>query len=437
MSLTSWQDCKDSNARLGWLEQHRDLKLPFGAAQVSISSELDPEQFGRGVSLIRAQLGAGLEIGNEAWIGDLISEGRCRIGPRARIGTGGPVRLKNADVGADAELVSGFIEGSCILSGARLGYSSSIRPGCVIDVGAALGQSNDLKNSYLGAHTLVGSSTNFCDIAFLGGRPVSPVTQCEVGSGTIHFNFGIHGEKWGSWLGSIDGLLLDRERSFLGGNTSLIGPLLLPDGLITLVGAQLRLPWKSEKDPAPQLLYQTPPPAPVSAPFDPAIFGRISLKWRTTLKIIARYHALEAWLRLARPQLPQGLYLNRAAELIRAVVAERARWLRSILALLPESIERLGRRGESHRAEEQQVLLDRWSDPVRVARLSDFSSDLATAELQDQALSVLSDWTAKHPHETLAQALSNLPNELKNLLRRWLHKVCADLDPDANQEELL
>ena len=169
------------------------------------------------------------------------------IGPGATIGAQGPVSLRQSWVGPQTILGMGVAEEAVFLgrehSGAppTTGVGFRIRKGSLYEEGACSGQHTDTKMTLLMPWVTLGSNINFCDVLLAGGTGDLPGQFSEVGSGTIHFNFTIRGDKaTASLLGNVcEGVFLRSERLFIGGNCSLLGPLLAEFGAFSAAGVRL------------------------------------------------------------------------------------------------------------------------------------------------------------------------------------------------------
>jgi UDP-N-acetylglucosamine/UDP-N-acetylgalactosamine diphosphorylase len=121
------------------------------------------------------------------------------------------------------------------------GVGFRVRKGSIYEEGACSGQHTDTKMTLLMPWVTLGSNINFCDVLLAGGTGDLPGQFSEVGSGTIHFNFTIRGDKaTASLLGNVcEGVFLRSERLFIGGNCSLLGPLLAEFGAFSAAGVRL------------------------------------------------------------------------------------------------------------------------------------------------------------------------------------------------------
>ena len=169
------------------------------------------------------------------------------IGENVIVGNLGPVTLKNTVVGPGAVLGCGVAEEAVILgkeskiNDFTAGYGFRIRKGSLYEEDASSAQHTDTKMTVLFPWTTLGSNINFCDALLAGGSGAELGMFSEVGSGTIHFNYSIRGDKaTASLLGDVSsGVFLDQERLFIGGNNSLLGPLKADFGTMTAAGARI------------------------------------------------------------------------------------------------------------------------------------------------------------------------------------------------------
>ncbi len=186
---------------------------------------------------------AGAEIGPGGYV---VLEDSV-VGPGAIVGAQGPVSLRQSWVGPQTILGMGVAEEAVFLgrehSGAppTTGVGFRVRKGSLYEEGACSGQHTDTKMTLLMPWVTLGSNINFCDALLAGGTGDPPGQFSEVGSGTIHFNFTIRGDKaTASLLGNVcEGVFLRSERLFIGGNCSLLGPLLAEFGTFSAAGARL------------------------------------------------------------------------------------------------------------------------------------------------------------------------------------------------------
>lgn len=219
------------------------------------------------------------------------------IAAGAAIGTSGHAEVSDCQIGPNVELGSGLYQGATLLNGVKVRGFAEIRPGTLLEEEVEIAHSVALKNTTFTACCVAGSLINFCDLFLTGGT--SRKDHTEVGSGAIHYNFDPRGDKWGSLLGSIRGVLLRSDPVFIGGTCGLIGPLEVGLGAVTAANCTIR------KDVPANTLVATEGRA-VSIPnFDRTAYGSLSRQFRLTAKLVATLRALEAWYELVRlPHAP-------------------------------------------------------------------------------------------------------------------------------------
>lgn len=186
--------------------------------------------------------------GSTLFPGTRITGSKTVIGSFAKIGTEGPVTLHNSIIASHAEVASGFLSQTTLLSGAQAGANSHFRAGTLLEEEAFTAHCVGLKQSILMYSVTLGSLINLCDVLISGGRSRSDHT--EVGSGFIHFNFTPWGEKGDkatpSLIGNVtEGVFLDQDRIFLGGLAGMVGPGTVDFGAMTVAGQVIREPVKS------------------------------------------------------------------------------------------------------------------------------------------------------------------------------------------------
>ena len=169
------------------------------------------------------------------------------VGENAIVGNLGSVTLKNTVLGPQTILGAGAAEHAVFLGKETMvndfttGYGFRIRKGSLYEEDASSAQHTDTKMTVLFPWTTLGSSINFCDALLAGGTGPGLGFFSEVGSGTIHFNFSIRGDKaTASLFGDVSsGVFLDQERLFIGGNNCLLGPIKASFGSMTAAGVRI------------------------------------------------------------------------------------------------------------------------------------------------------------------------------------------------------
>ena len=169
------------------------------------------------------------------------------IGENAVVGSLGPVTLKDTVVGPKSVLGSGVAEQAVFLGKETMvndfttGYGFRIRKGSLYEEDSSSAQHTDTKMTVLFPWNTLGSNINFCDALIAGGTGPELGNFSEVCSGSIHFNYSIRGDKaTASLFGDVyQGVFLDQERLFIGGNNTLLGPIKADFGVMTAAGARI------------------------------------------------------------------------------------------------------------------------------------------------------------------------------------------------------
>ena len=192
----------------------------------------------------KTQIHSGARIGVR---GPVILENSF-IGENAVIGDLGQVTLIDTVIGSKSVLGAGVAEQAVFLGKESMvndfttGYGFRVRKGSLYEEDASSAQHTDTKMTILFPWTTLGSDINFCDALLSGGTGPELGSFSEVGSGTIHFNYSIRGDKATAALFGdvLKGVFLDQERLFIGGNNSLLGPVKAYFGAMTAAGARIK-----------------------------------------------------------------------------------------------------------------------------------------------------------------------------------------------------
>lgn len=251
------------------------------------------------------------------------------IAAGAVIGTSGHAEVSDCQIGPNAELGAGLYQGATLLNSVKVRGFAEIRPGTLLEEEVDIAHSVALKNTTFTACCVAGSLINFCDLFLTGGT--SRKDHTEVGSGAIHYNFDPRGDKWGSLLGSIRGVLLRSDPVFIGGTCGLVGPLEVGLGAVTAANCTIR------KDVPANTLVSTEDRA-VSIPnFDRTAYSSLRRQFRVTSKLVATLRALETWyelVRLPHAPLPERHLYEFALRRVTVQAQERIDRLAKVVAKL-------------------------------------------------------------------------------------------------------
>ena len=283
-----------------------------------------------------------------------------RIAKGAVIGTSGHAEVDGCQIGRNVELGSGLYQGATFLEGVKIRGFAEIRPGTLLEEQVDLAHCVALKNTTFTCCCVAGSLINFCDLFLTGGT--SRRDHSEVGSSAIHFNFDPRGDKWGSLIGSIRGVLLRSDPVFIGGSGGLVGPLDIGLGAVTAAGSIIR------KDVGENELVAESGRRLRRRGFDRHSYGPLKRQFLVTAKLIGTLKALDAWYRLVR--LPSArtderpLY-DAARRQINVQVEERIRRLGKIVVKLSQGVEARKRASNEDRFLGQHLELIRNWDSLR------------------------------------------------------------------------
>ena len=268
--------------------------------------------------------------GSVLFPGTRLSGSSTIVAPGAKVGSEGPATIVDSAIGENAEIASGYVNGSVLLTKARIGSNGHVRAGTLLEEEASTAHAVGLKQTILTSFVTLGSLINCCDCLISGGR--SRTNHTEVGSGFIHFNFTPWGESGDkatpSLIGGVpQGVFLRKQRIFIGGISGMVGPNRVGFGSFTVAGQVIR------SDVAASRIHSETQRR-IDAPWD---FGPRSLsapRIERNLEYIGHLAALRTWYFLVRRRrLPPGelsshlgMTIDAAIELLDGSMMER--WTR-------------------------------------------------------------------------------------------------------------
>ena len=280
-----------------------------------------------------------------------LSGATLRIAAGAVIGTSGHAEVDRCQIGRNVELGAGLYQGVTLLEGVKIRGFAEIRPDTLLEEQADLAHCVALKNTTFTCCCVAGSLINFCDLFLSGGT--SRRDHTEIGSGAVHYNFDPRGDKWGSLLGSIRGVLMQSDPVFIGGTCGLVGPLEIGLGAVTAAGSIVR------KDVGEGELVAEAGVRIRKKGFDRSAYGSLRRRFLVTAKMVGTLRALDAWyasVRLPHARPDERPLYNAARRRIGRQVDERIRRLGKIVAKLTQ---RRGKNADSLLSE-HHLLIERW-----------------------------------------------------------------------------
>ncbi len=216
--------------------------------------------------------------------------------PHARIGEETPATLDNVLVGERARLKGGYFQGAVFAGKNEFGSGAHVRPGTILEEESGAAHTVGLKQTILFPFVVLGSLINFCDCLMAGGT--SRKNHSEVGSSFIHFNYTPNQDKaTPTLLGNVhQGVMLDQDPIFLGGQGGLVGPCRINFGCITAAGSIVR---KDEEHPNHLIMGGGLKNA--SIPWKSGGYSQVSGIFNKNIQYIGALISLRAWYTHVRP----------------------------------------------------------------------------------------------------------------------------------------
>jgi UDP-N-acetylglucosamine/UDP-N-acetylgalactosamine diphosphorylase len=277
----------------------------------------------------------------------------------SNIGYEGPVTIENCQIGPEVKLKSGFYKQAVFLNKVSMGSGSHVRDGTILEEEASVAHTVGIKQTILFPFVTLGSLINFCDCFMAGGTDRK--NHSEIGSSYIHFNYTPNQDKaTASLLGDVpNGVMLNQNPIFLGGQGGLIGPCRLTYGTIIAAGTINR---KDELNPG-RLIFGGAGKG-GSVPFTPGVYRSEKRIVINNIIYIANLMALMQWYNHVRSMFishnfPQQL-LDGLKEKLNMAIEERVKRLGELCLKMPdpditkETSDRLMR--------QKNDLRDRWPE---------------------------------------------------------------------------
>ena len=351
--------------------QNQAVLIP-SLAHVCLGREVPLKNIGDGVTLHpfcritgeQTKIYAKSQIGP----GGAVTIENSTVGSESVIGNQGPVTLSETITGPKTVLGSGEAEQAVLLgketefNDFSTGVGFRIRKGSLYEEDASSAQHTDTKMTILFPWVTLGSNVNLCDLILSGGVGPELGNFTEVGSGTVHFNFTIRGDKaTASLFGNIpEGLFLKEKRLFIGGNNSLLGPLQAEFGALTAAGVRIAGNLKEGLN-----LGRGLPLG--HRDYDPRIFSKTKEIIGQQVTYIGHLVALYHWYREIRfrsvPTNPERLALYQGGQRMLVLnIQEGIAQIERFIEGLDTSIQILSQQPLPPRStiEEQQALLKHW-----------------------------------------------------------------------------
>ena len=369
---------------------------------VFIAPEVDPARIHAG-----AVIHPGCRIGGA----------ETAIGPGAQIGAESPVTLRNCQVGKDAVVSGGFLDGTTMLDGASAGDGFHSRPGTLLEERSSVAHTVGLKQTVLMPYVTLGSLINFCDVLMAGGTGSD--NHSEVGSSYIHFNFTPHQDKaTASLVGDVPrGVLLDQKPIFLGGQGGLVGPCRIAYGTVVAAGCVLRRDVLEEN----QLVTGSSTTALRTRPYDAVKYGRVEGILENGLAYLGNILALRAWYDHARrpvmAKTPWGVACCEGARRrLGEIWKERVKRLDQLAGKFVASVEAAGEQRTSLVFAAQSRFIAEWPQ-IRERLAARWSQPLTPEGAAAEAVQTLAQ------AEDCRRGVTSLSPAMKTAVTAWLQAV--------------
>ena len=339
------------------------------------------------------------------------------IGPGAQIGAESPVTLRNCQIGKDAVVSGGFLDGTTVLDGATVGDGFHSRPGTLLEECSSVAHTVGLKQTVLMPYVTLGSLINFCDVLMAGGTGSD--NHSEVGSSYIHFNFTPHQDKaTASLVGDVPrGVLLDQKPIFLGGQGGLVGPCRIAYGTVVAAGCVLRRDVLEEN----QLVTGSSTAALRTRPYDAVKYGRVEGILENGLAYLGNILALRAWYDHARrpvmAKTPWGVACCEGARRrLGEIWKERVKRLDQLAGKFVASVEAAGEQRTSLVFAAQSRFIAEWPQ-IRERLAARWSQPLTPEGAAAEAVQTLAQ------AEDCRRGVTSLSPAMKTAVTAWLQAV--------------
>jgi len=397
------------------LLNRRGIHFPCGSGNIFVGEDVD-------LNRIEAKV--------ELYPGCRLTGRKTLIQEGARIGLKGPCILHNMVIGKGAVLGSGSFEESVLLNYVKLGTSIRVRETCLMEEKAECSFSTDVKQTVLLANTVLGSEINFCDIFMAGGT--SRADHSEVGSGVIHFNFTPFGESGdkvtASLLGdSPRGVFYRSPRIFIGGHSSLIGPVKIGFGSVVAAGSQV-ISNIAERT----LNFGGRPSSKDIKDFNFQCYRSIARKVSVSIEYIGQLAALWHWYNIARRSAAstpiEEETVSAAVALIADAIKTRVNRFDRFHSYMKRSIALNRAEGSEGLVKQQETFQDLW--PSYREKLLDYSKVLGDEKSMQTVIDGIARQKGAYPRnfpELITDGLDDKEVEKGSV---WLSSILFDLTKD-------
>ena len=348
-----------------------------------------------------------------------ISGKHTSIGPDCEIGYESPVTIRNCQIGQGVKISGGFLEETVILDYATAGDGFHSRPGTILEEKSSVAHTVGLKQTILMPYVVLGSTINFCDIIMGGGTGSD--NHSEVGSSYIHFNFTTHQDKaTASLLGDVpNGVMLDKNPIFLGGQGGLVGPRRIAFGTTVAAGIILRRDITEEN----LLIAKNENNAVMSdRSYNYRQYGSVKDKISNCFNYLGNLLALKSWYMYVRkPFFSRTGYgvncFNGAVKCLDCIWQERIYRLDQLAAKFELSIKSAGNNIAEEHFLQQQDFINNWPDIKKNLECL-YNKESSPEYPIMEIISKLKSQSGQY-----LDAVKNLSKKDSAILTEWLNKV--------------
>ncbi|MHC4945208.1 MAG: LbetaH domain-containing protein [Planctomycetota bacterium] len=394
------------------------VRFPCGVSSVYVGEDVDASR---------------IEAGVELYPGARVQGKKTLIRAGAQIGVRGPCVVQDMVLDRDVVLGSGFFERSVLLKGVKLGASVRVREDCLLEEGCELSFSVDVKHTFLLAHVVLGSEINFCDLLMAGGT--SRQDHSEVGSGVIHFNFtpfGASGDKvTASLIGdAMQGVFYRAKRIFVGGHSSLIGPIRIGYGSVVAAGSRVATDVGEDT-----LSFGEQAGREDVKDLDFLCYKSIKRKVSMGVEYVAQLAALWHWYDKVRSIAARGdleaAVLEACLETLAYGIETRLDRLDTFHSYMDESRARNKTAGRDGLARQQAAFRARW--PEFRKKLAGFQEAKADTGARDAFMKSVERLAPDHEGDFVSLVRSGLSDQDVEIGKRWLASLVQELTGGVDQ----
>ena len=348
----------------------------------------------------------------------------------ARIGAEAPVTVDDCYIGPKVELKGGFFQKAVFAGENSFGSGAHVREGTILEEQACAAHTVGLKQTLLFPFVTLGSLINFCDCFMAGGTDRK--NHSEVGSSFIHFNFTPNQDKaTPSMMGNVhQGILLDQNPIFLGGQGGIVGPCRIAFGCVTAAGSIIR---KDEPNPDRLILGGSFKETSIKKPS--MAYKNVKRVFNHNCYYIAALCALLAWYTkirslFARTPLEKELHLG-MVHTLKGCITERIKRLEGFVEKLGDSgghIPEKNRNRSDKTADHHDKILNTFEEKKRIMQEAETGcfSERISSHIGSEGF-LQSVQAAARTGPSYVETIQGLDEPVKEQISNRLYLIEADI----------